>query len=183
MIFIEKLNYDDHKDIDDIIYNKFKINENDFYKETKENINFILLCKLNSKNLLKEEDKYYDDSIKKLENLFEEIDNKKIKINQFKSLFDCNEESFIKEKFNLFLLLKEKNIEVNELYEKLKNVYDEINNKLKDLKYILNNIEKYYSNFYKKVIDYIKSDINIIENGTWEHYENKKTDLNKYTEL
>ena len=183
MIFIEKLNYDDHKDIDDIIYNKFKINENDFYKATKENINFILLCKLNSKNLLKEEDKYYDDSIKKLENLFEEIDNKKIKINQFKSLFDCNEESFIKEKFNLFLLLKEKNIEVNELYEKLKNVYDEINNKLEDLKYILNNIEKYYSNFYKKVIDDIKSDIKIIENGTWEDYENKKTDLNKYTEL
>ena len=31
IIFIEKLNYDEHNDIDDIIYNKYKITESDFF--------------------------------------------------------------------------------------------------------------------------------------------------------
>ena len=182
IIFFEKLNYDDHNDIDDIIYNKYKINESDFYTAKNNNINIILLCKLNEKNLLKEEDKYSNDSIKVLESLYDEIDNKKIKINQLRSLFKCKE-AFAKEKFNLFLLLKEKNIDVNDLYEKLKSVYDEINSKLKDLDYIVSNLEKYYFTYYKKEIDEIKSDVKIIENGTWEDYENKKTDLNKYIEF
>ena len=182
IIFIEKLNYEDHKDIDDIIYNKYKINENDFYAATSKKINIILLCKLNEKNLLKEEDKYYEDSIKILEILYEEIENKKIKINQLKSFFNC-EEVFIKEKFNLFLLLKEKHIDVNELYEKLKNVYDEINSKLKDLNYIVSNLEKYHFTFYKKDIEKIKSDITTIESGNWQDYEDRKTSLNIFNEL
>ena len=74
-------------------------------------------------------------------------------------------------------MLKDENVDVEELFERLKNDYDKIINKLEDLKYISNNLEKYYSKFYEKQINDINSIVETIDSGTYEDYENKKTSL------
>ena len=60
--FIGKLENDDYKDMMDLINNKYKISEGDFNK-TSENLNIILIRKLNDKGLIKEENNYYNNSI------------------------------------------------------------------------------------------------------------------------
>ncbi len=178
--FINKLENDDYKDRIDLINNKYKISEGDFYK-TSENINIILIRKLNDKGLIKEENNYYKNSIPILEDLYKEIEEKKIQIKQIKSLFDCNEEN-VKEKFKLFTLIKEKNIDENLLFDNLKSDYNEMNDKLEKLKFISSNLEKYFSKFYENEIKEMNSYISKIENGAYQDYENIRTNLDSYFE-
>jgi hypothetical protein len=172
--FIVKLENDDCKDMMDLINNKYKISEIDFNK-TFENINIILICKLNDKGLIKEENNYYNNSIH-LEELYKGIEEKKIQIKQIKSLFDCNKEN-VKEKFKLFILIKERNIDENLLYDNLKCYYNEINDKSEKLKCLSSNLEKYLSKFYENEIKEMNSYISKIENGTYQDYENIRTNF------
>ena len=189
IIFIESLEYDDNIDVMDRINNKYQITPEDFYatKETKsknKDIKIVLLYKLNNRNLIiKENNKYFDNSSAILKDIYEEIENKKIKISQLKSLFDCKEEDYIKDKLGLFIMLQDKNVDIEELFERLKNDYDEIINKLEDLKYISSNLEKYYSKFYEKQISEINHEVEAIDGGTYEDYENKKTSLTTLLDL
>ena len=76
-------------------------------------------------------------------------------------------------------MLKDKHVEVEDLFEKLKNDYDEIINKLEDLKFISSNLEKYYSKLYEKQIEDIGKIVKTIDSGTYEEYEDKKTSLTR----
>ncbi len=77
--FINKLENDDYKDRIDLINNKYKISEGDFYK-TSENINIILIRKLKDKGLIKEENNYYNNFIQILEMLYK--NRRKFKLNK-----------------------------------------------------------------------------------------------------
>ena len=103
IIFIESLEYDDNIDVMDRINNKYQITQDDFYaakeyksqnKENKGNkdIKILILYNLNAKGLIKENNKYFENSTAILKGIYEEIENKKMQISQLKSLFDCKEE-------------------------------------------------------------------------------------------
>ena len=145
-------------DLVNLIDNKYRL-----IKENKNDLN----------NLQDEKLKIF---IETLEELYKGIEEKKIQIKQIKSLFDCNEEN-IKEKFKLFSLIKERNTDENLLYDNLKSDYNEINDELEKLKFISNNLEKYLSKFYENEIKEMNSYISKIENGTYQDYENIRTNF------
>ena len=169
---------DDYYEIMEKIKNQYLIKESDFYSP-KENISIILPCKLIKNDLIDEaeENIYYQELIQILEGFYTDIDGKTIKIKYLKSLFECKNENYIKDKLDLFSLLKQHNFEQNELYNTLKGYYDEVNNKLEDLKNISNNLGLYYSRYYKDDIEGMQGIIKIIENGTYQDYSDKLTDI------
>ena len=177
--FIEILNSDDYNDIMNRINNTNKISENDFY-ESEKNFNIILLFNLNEKNLIKEGNDYYKNSIEILKAIYNEIDSKKVKIPQIQSFFETKDEKYKKEKLSLFHLINE-SIEIDNYYKKLYDNYMEIKNKLNELIDISSNLEKYFKQKYQKDIDDIKDIIKNINNNSLEYYESKKTSLNKFT--
>ena len=179
--FVRELKPEDENDVMDILNNKYLIDEKDFYSARSDNLKIILLSKLNKEKLKNESNKYYDNSKPIIENIYNEIGGKKVTFSQLKSLFECKEEEFIKEKINLFTLIKD-NFEMNGFYEELKNSYVDINEKLKLLKYIWENLEKYFSTDYGKLIQDIKNSVSNIEKGSLEYYEDNKAYLIPYLE-
>ena len=175
--FLEKLKLkqDDYNDIIDRINNTHKISDIDFYKDIK-NDKIILLIKLNNKNLILENNPYYDNAVYVLKEIYNDINNKSITISQLNSLFACiklgewnpviwqisndlstesnKEEDFIKEKFNLFKLIDEKLDlkDLNTKYNDLKEAYIGIYKILHELNCISSNLEKYYLTYYSSEI-------------------------------
>ena len=176
--FIQNLKYDDKIDVMDILNNKYQISSDDFYLGTT-NKKINLLSALIDKNALNEENenKYYNNCVLILKEIYGEIADDKYTIKQLKSLFSDKVEINIKNKLKLFKLLKEENIDENELYDKLKDIHIEINNKLNVLNYIVINLEKYYNKIYEKNINDIKAIVKKIEEGTKEDYDNELINL------
>lgn len=77
--FLEKLKLkqDDYNDIIGRINNTHKISDIDFYKDIK-NDKMILLIKLNNKNLILDNNTYYDNAVNVLKEIYDDIIDKSI---------------------------------------------------------------------------------------------------------
>lgn len=79
----------------------------------------------------------YKNAIETFRKIYENVENKKIKISQLNFLFNGKEEKQITNELKLIHFLKDKGIEQDKLYEKLKKLYHEFKSNLKNLKSFL----------------------------------------------
>ena len=168
MIFLKSLKHEGYSDIMNRISNSYLVGDKEFYSK-QTNIKIELLLKLKKNNLFYEdENKYYEESKKILDNIYSEIKEGKIRISKFNELLSENDEEHLKEKFKL---LEES--EADKFYEELKNVNKEIINKLKKLEFIEENLRKYHKEIYEKELEEIEKNINKIKTGTIDEYNSQ----------
>ena len=181
MIFINSLKPDAQKNVLKKIDNKYIICENDFYGNNK-NINFELLNLLFQNNILKEESKYKEETIKVLEKIYKDIiENNTIKYKKLDLLFS-NEENIIIEKMNI-LNLYDENLNPNDIYDSSKDKYNNMKIALNRIIKIKIALEKYHKEAHKKDINSINQMIELIKNGTYNDFYNKDLELSQIYDL
>ena len=174
--FIKNLKNDDYKHlITKISVEYYLINDSDFYSSTKD-LKIQLLILLMKKGILQENNTYFQNSKKIINEIYNKFESKEIKTEQLNS-FLKNEEEDIIERIDLFKLLNNKIINPKDYYESLKKLNEEINNDLKELKFIQDNLEKYHKEIHKKEIEDIKNIVKQINKGEVKIYEDRKLEI------
>ena len=106
--FIEYLEPEDYNNLINKIDDKYIISEHDFYNSNF-NLKVELLYLLYKNDKINEDNKYYENSIKVLENIFKSFEEELIKIKDLNLFFENNEENSLK-KIELFHLLSYLNL-------------------------------------------------------------------------
>ena len=158
IIFMNKLSINHRYSLIEKIGNNYIINKNDFYFKGK-NIKIELLINLIKNDLVNESYYYYSQSLTALKDIYDEIIDNKIRINDLTNFFKNNEE-IISKRINLFKYIEGADYE--KLYEK-KNFLIEIEKMKSELFYIRQALEEYYNEECKEAINNIKDKIKVME--------------------
>ena len=173
--FLSSLEEEDSNNLIEHLDDKYIIIKNEFYK-VKDSLNIQLLNLLKQKIKLENDNNYIKNNISVLEKIFEEIDEKKIKYQNLKNLLSFGKEVILK-KLEALLWLKDKNINIEDIYDNLMKYFQNMELKLQQLKSYKDSLNIYHQNGKKEEISKLNSNIQEIEGGTYKSFNNKRFEI------
>ena len=173
--FLQNLKEEDYNNMIENLDEKYIIIESDFYSPG-ENLNIRLLNLLYKKLNLKEENKYKKQSIKVLEKIYKDIDEKEIKYEYLDKLLK-DQKPIVLEKIDILSLLQDKEINSQDIYEDLNKYFNEMKKTLDKLSEYKRALELYHQESKKKEISNINKIYEEMKKGTYNYYYKKKAEI------
>ena len=176
--FLGNLKEEEANDLIEQNGDEYILIKNDFYKATD---NFkIKLLKLIKEKLpnIKNENRYIAKNLKVLGEIYQDIDNKKIKYTELILFNNSHNKNILIEKLNiLHIFLQNCANDGVEIYENLCNYYKNMVEKLDKLKDYRDTLRKYHEELNKNDITVIVSYISSLMDGNYENFEEKSSDI------
>ena len=178
ILYLKEIKEDDFLNIMENINEKYLINRDIFFKN-KKTIKINLLINLQNNNIFdlysKDRNIYYQNTIKELKNINDDVKSDKILIKEYKDFIKNNETDIIN-RLNLLRLIN-KAFKPKEFYDKLKPKLNEINDTNEKLKVIGDSLKLFHPKVKEYQIKQISKIREIIEKGTIENYNNEDINL------
>ena len=175
MEFLINLKEEDSNDLIEHLDDKYIITKNEFYL-SNDNLNIQLLNLIKQKLNIKNGNQYIEKNILVLQEIYKEIEKNEIKYNELTHLCKAQKDAVI-EKLDILILLKDKNINSNDIYLHLCKCLEEMKGFLKQLIDYKSLLELYYKDLKKKEISNLDIYINTILKGTYQLYYKKRLEI------